>query len=328
VPGGGYSFFSGTSMAAPHVTGVVAMVYALNPTYTYGQVIQRIFDNVKPSSALSGITATGGIVNAFASINISPPLLPPVAPSGLLAAAVDEGSIDLSWDDNSDNEAVFVIERKEEGDYSEIGSVDSNVNSYTDNGLEASTPYCYRVKARNSAGDSGYTNESCDVTAEPPPFVDVVAGTQNIKSGTITSGSLSSTYINDVVYLTLQEKLSGGTPTKRKSFLEAVWTFQIPSGCGLLTLYANAFYSLNTLDQVNNNEDFVFQYWNGASWIEIFRINPLDSFDDTVNPYYAYPSLPPGAGPLTVRVVDSVPNTQGNNGQDRISIDHMFMRCE
>src|SRR5262249_54346806 len=60
---GGYATFSGTSMATPHVTGVVGLLLARNPTWTNSQIIQQILNTTTPDSALSGRTVTGGILN-------------------------------------------------------------------------------------------------------------------------------------------------------------------------------------------------------------------------------------------------------------------------
>jgi len=72
APGNSYSFKSGTSMATPHVTGVVALVYGyisqFNPNINYQSVIQTIYNNVKPLSSMNSITVTGGIVDAFSSL--------------------------------------------------------------------------------------------------------------------------------------------------------------------------------------------------------------------------------------------------------------------
>lgn len=68
-----YSYLNGTSMATPHVTGVVALVQGLHPDWTYTQVRNRILTTVRPAAAFATTTATGGILNAFAAVNDSAP---------------------------------------------------------------------------------------------------------------------------------------------------------------------------------------------------------------------------------------------------------------
>ncbi|MCL4741625.1 MAG: S8 family serine peptidase [Phycisphaerales bacterium] len=66
--GNSYAWSSGTSMAAPHVAGVVALVYQQNPGFTYSQVIGRVLSTARPVSALANRCATGGVLNAFAAL--------------------------------------------------------------------------------------------------------------------------------------------------------------------------------------------------------------------------------------------------------------------
>jgi subtilisin family serine protease len=66
--GSQYVYLSGTSMASPHVAGVVAMVYARNPGFTYQQVRNQVLSTVRPIPALAGITVTGGVVNLAAAL--------------------------------------------------------------------------------------------------------------------------------------------------------------------------------------------------------------------------------------------------------------------
>lgn len=68
LPNNQYGSYSGTSMAAPHVAGVVALVRGLQPGWTYTQVINRVFSTVDPVPSMQGITVTGGRLNAARAV--------------------------------------------------------------------------------------------------------------------------------------------------------------------------------------------------------------------------------------------------------------------
>lgn len=68
VPGG-YGYASGTSMAAPHVTGVVAMVQAENPAWTYSQAIAHVLNNGDELTGLDGKVLTGARLNAHRAVS-------------------------------------------------------------------------------------------------------------------------------------------------------------------------------------------------------------------------------------------------------------------
>ncbi len=83
----------------------------------------------------------------------------PTAPSGLTATVISTTQINLSWTDNSSNEAGFKIERKiGSGSFSQIDTVVADVKTYNNTGLTAATAYSYRVRAYNGSGDSTYSN--------------------------------------------------------------------------------------------------------------------------------------------------------------------------
>jgi len=89
----------------------------------------------------------------------------PAAPSGLSATAVSSSVIDLSWIDNSTDETSFNIERSFNGtDFSFLDSVGADVGTYSDGGLNANTPYWYRVNAANAAGASAWSNTASATT--------------------------------------------------------------------------------------------------------------------------------------------------------------------
>jgi subtilisin family serine protease len=68
VPGNGYESWSGTSMATPHVSGAAALLFAAHPSWSYVEVRDRIFCTARPLAALSGKTATGGMLDLGAAL--------------------------------------------------------------------------------------------------------------------------------------------------------------------------------------------------------------------------------------------------------------------
>lgn len=68
VPGNNYTYMSGTSMAAPMVTGAAAMLYSYDASLSLMDVRNRILQSVHPLESLSGKVATGGIIDAGAAM--------------------------------------------------------------------------------------------------------------------------------------------------------------------------------------------------------------------------------------------------------------------
>jgi hypothetical protein len=97
----------------------------------------------------------------------------PDSPDDLKASAASDNRIDLTWDDNSDNELGFRIERRKGDDpavpYEEIAVVGADAESYSNTGLEHNTTYSYRVRAYNDVGNSDYSNESSATTSDIKP---------------------------------------------------------------------------------------------------------------------------------------------------------------
>ena len=71
-----------------------------------------------------------------------------------------KGTAIVNWNDNSDNETNFLIERSTSvsGGFIQVATVAANVRTYTDNTVFRKTTYFYRVRAANSGGKSNYSN--------------------------------------------------------------------------------------------------------------------------------------------------------------------------
>jgi subtilisin family serine protease len=63
-PGGTYQYMSGTSMAAPHVSGAAALAKAAFPSATGVGLKALLLEGVDPLASLTNYTATGGRLNA------------------------------------------------------------------------------------------------------------------------------------------------------------------------------------------------------------------------------------------------------------------------
>ena len=68
----GYSYKLGTSMAAPHVTGAVALLASMFPSESVAQLKDRILDNTTHLPSLVDICATEGMLNLYAAIMANP----------------------------------------------------------------------------------------------------------------------------------------------------------------------------------------------------------------------------------------------------------------
>jgi hypothetical protein len=81
VPGGGYSYMSGTSMASPHVAGTAALVLAANPGWSNDEVRLQLQDTATDLGDSGRDTHYGyGLVDAVAATGSTPPSnSPPVA---------------------------------------------------------------------------------------------------------------------------------------------------------------------------------------------------------------------------------------------------------
>ena len=76
-----------------------------------------------------------------------------------LTANANSGKIDLGWNDNSDNEEKFYIERAANGgNFTLLDSVAANVITYSDGNATPGVEYSYRVRTSVSGVNSDYTN--------------------------------------------------------------------------------------------------------------------------------------------------------------------------
>ncbi len=155
----------------------VDLVWADNSLAETGFVIERSEDGINFSvlatvaadstsyvdSAVSGgftytyrvAAVNGTVMSAYsntASVFVPDFTTAPAAPSNLSATNLTQTSLTLNWQDNSNNETGFTIQRAENSSFTKNAvtfNVGANVTSFGDSGLKRNTKYYYRVQAYN-----------------------------------------------------------------------------------------------------------------------------------------------------------------------------------
>ena len=174
----GYDFNAGTSMAAPHVSGLAGLLFSYYTHFNRYQIINTIFRYVDLTS-ISGWVVKYGRINAYHALSS---LLPPTDLTAILQSHTE---IMLTWTDVATGEDAYTIERKTSGGSYEVlsSSLPPDTTSYTDSGLIKGEVYTYRVKATNTLpAESLYSTEVTEIT--PLTITISKAGTGNC---TITS---------------------------------------------------------------------------------------------------------------------------------------------
>ncbi|MDG6774815.1 S8 family serine peptidase [Thiomicrorhabdus sp. ZW0627] len=157
-------------------------------TQASGQNVQHTYQSGGSFNAVLTVTDNGG-AQATDSVAISvndPSLL--TAPSGL-TAAVDGSDVTLTWQDNTDNETGYVVERatKIRGKYSfdAIATLGQDAVAFVDMGVPIGT-YQYRIYAYNSSkqaySETIQVKVDTTTSTQPPPVPGALAAPSGLSA--------------------------------------------------------------------------------------------------------------------------------------------------
>lgn len=184
-------------------------------------------------------TVRGTDVTDVAVACVLVPTVPPAAPTGLACVAASNSVINLTWTDNSADETGFRIERSATSataGFADLATTAADVAQYQDTGLSSTTPYWYRVRAFNGAGDSPVSDVATATTLRqivlpklqytvrdiPPdgvpdvfvgadPFLDIKPGTEDRAVLQFDISAVPATLSNAELDLTIGTLDPGGT---------------------------------------------------------------------------------------------------------------------
>lgn len=193
-------------------------------------------------------TNSAGDSPATSTAMITTPIAP-VAPSGVVASAVNGAQIDVVWN-NVASETGFRVERSLNGstDWTIVGTTAVDVLSFSDTTVDSATTYFYRVFAVNVAGDSSPSSSASATTPAIAPSVPI--GLVATAAGYSTISLLWNDVPNDNGYK-IERTLDGVTWTEIGTTARDVASF---SATGLL---ANATYGFR-VRATNNAGDSAY----------------------------------------------------------------------
>ena len=136
----GYEYIDGSSMAAPHVSGVAALVKAQNPNYTHLQIKDAILNTVDKKDSLDAKLITEGRVNAYQAVTY-------LAPPANVRAISGDGLALLTWKPNRESTLTGYKVR-----YGTTQTLDTELEAISDtslliSGLTNGTQYYFSVRA-------------------------------------------------------------------------------------------------------------------------------------------------------------------------------------
>jgi len=161
-----------------------------NPDVAYNGYATGVAYESSPATSADNVRSMGNTAAVIAGFRAGAVSTPPAAPSALSASAASASSVTLRWSDNAGDESGFEVWRSPSGtadSYANVATLGANATAWTDNGLQASTRYWWKVRSYNAAGSSAFTVAADAVTYDSaPPAPSGVSATFSSTTASVT----------------------------------------------------------------------------------------------------------------------------------------------
>jgi subtilisin family serine protease len=192
---GGYGNCWGTSFSVPIVSGVLGLIYSVNPTLTAAQAKNILFstaDDLGPTGW--DIEYGWGRVNAARAVSMAAgatggnvvDTVPPSTPTNLASSNLTSSQVTLSWNQSIDTVGVagYDVYRNSTKLTTVAGT------PYTNTGLSGDASYTYTVTARDAAGNTSSSSNPVSITTLTAPL-SITGSAVTAKTGTTATIGVS-----------------------------------------------------------------------------------------------------------------------------------------
>lgn len=251
LPGNTYGYESGTSMAAPFVTGIVALLKSLELEITNKEIKSRIVSSVMVSDYLEeDVVNSSGIVDAYTT------LLPP---SSLHISGISyENSIFLSWNSTINATGYEVLNNDQ--------VIDNGISTtYIKNDLTPETPYIFSVREKFGTERGYWSNR-------------IMKATLTTGDGTGIRGEyFSGTDLKNIMFVRTDETVDFEEPSDMNTHEEGAsirWSGRIQSA---YTEDYSFYVSIKGGVRLWVGENLIIDHWDNQTQNEFTGSIKLDS---------------------------------------------------
>ena len=148
---------------------------------------RRILRQLQPTFSPVRAYNNGGFNEVVSSVTTLP--WPPAAPDNLTINVLSQTEVEITWQDNADNETAYILEKcTGPSDCTLIVNTAANTTSYTVTGLLANTTYGFRLTATNTGGNL------IQLPLRPPP--QMATGYSNRPAGRSQQSNSSAAFVD------------------------------------------------------------------------------------------------------------------------------------
>lgn len=176
--------------------------YNFGPIAETNYTVENLYPNTQSCFEVSAANEAGESAKTAAcatTLNAKP-----ITPYDFTATATGESTIELSWSPANRATSYNVYQGDEK-----IATV-TETTTYTVEGLEPETNYCFTVTAENEMGESDKTEEKCATTNEKAPTI-VEIGTESDVTEYLPVYDYSAYSISQQIYTSSEIALGNGT---------------------------------------------------------------------------------------------------------------------